>query len=86
MGRIGPLGIAFMGYRLWRRLSPRQKAAIRHRISTLVPRAKQGAAGSEKAAAPSTMSRVGTATAPNEEIPLSGTAGGARGEAEASSS
>lgn len=35
-GRLGPLGIAFTGYRLWQRLSPSQKASLRSRAQGLV--------------------------------------------------
>ena len=33
---MGPLGVAFMGYRLWRRLSVQQKSAIRQRAGSAV--------------------------------------------------
>jgi hypothetical protein len=33
--RIGPLGIAFAGYRAWRRLSPTQRQQIKQRARTL---------------------------------------------------
>jgi hypothetical protein len=70
VGRMGPLGIAFMAFRLWQRLSPRQKDAIRRRLGALVTQGRQRRSSSA-AAAPSTMSRVGSATAPDEEIPRS---------------
>jgi len=44
-GRLGPLGIAFTGYRLWQRLSPSQKVALRSRAQGLV-----GGLGSRKSA------------------------------------
>ena len=34
--RLGPLGLAFTAFRLWRRLSPAQKAAMRDRGRRLV--------------------------------------------------
>jgi hypothetical protein len=33
--RMGPLGLAFTGYQLWRRLSPQQKQALRARATQL---------------------------------------------------
>jgi hypothetical protein len=39
-GRLGPLGIAYTGYRLWRRLSPEQKQALRARALALSERAR----------------------------------------------
>jgi hypothetical protein len=36
LGRLGPLGIALTGYRLWQRLSPSQKAAFHSRAQGLV--------------------------------------------------
>lgn len=41
-GRIGPLGIAYTGYRLWRRLSPEQKQALRARAVALAHHARAG--------------------------------------------
>ena len=35
---FGPLGLAFMAYRLWRRLSPQQKAALKERVRRLTTR------------------------------------------------
>lgn len=35
LGRIRPLGIAYAGYQLWRRLSPQQKQAIKTRAGNL---------------------------------------------------
>jgi hypothetical protein len=71
-GRMGPLGMAFMGYRVWRRLSPQQKASIRQRVSDVAGHVSPGSSAPRPVAgAPSTMSRVGSATAPNEEIPPS---------------
>src|SRR4026207_2056322 len=32
---FGPLGLAFLAYRFWRRLSPPQKAALKERLSAL---------------------------------------------------
>jgi hypothetical protein len=32
---FGPLGIAFMAYRYWRRLSPQRKAEIKERVRGL---------------------------------------------------
>jgi len=41
-GRMGPLGLAYTGYRLWRRLSPEQKRAIKARASNLTGRLRGG--------------------------------------------
>ena len=41
-GRMGPIGIADAGYRLWRRLSPEQKHALRARALAIVHRARAG--------------------------------------------
>ncbi|HET7136758.1 MAG TPA: hypothetical protein VFI04_00240 [Gaiellaceae bacterium] len=68
-GRIGPLGLAYTGYRMWRRLSPQQKAAIRRRVGGVAGRVRRGrSSGGPGGQAPATMSRVGVATAPSEEI------------------
>jgi hypothetical protein len=67
-GRLGPLGMVFMAYRLWRRLSPRQKEALRGHARNLVTQVRQARAP-RAASTPSTMARVGSATAPEEEIP-----------------
>jgi hypothetical protein len=32
-GRMGPLSLAFAGYRMWQRLSPQQKQAVRARAT-----------------------------------------------------
>jgi hypothetical protein len=32
-GRMGPLGLAYTGYQLWRRLSPQQKQALKSRAT-----------------------------------------------------
>jgi hypothetical protein len=62
-----------MGYRMWRRLSPQQKAAIRQRVTGAAQQVRRGrTARGTVTAEPSTMSRVGSATAPDEEIPLGG--------------
>lgn len=37
-GRMGPLGMAYTAYQLWRRLSPDQKRQIRTRSSQLASR------------------------------------------------
>jgi len=39
-GRMGPLGIAYTAYRLWRRLSPAQKQALRARAAALTGEAR----------------------------------------------
>lgn len=73
VGRMGPMGLAFTGYQLWRRLSPQQKAAIRSRAGVLVRRARdrrRDAGAADAGAARSVSSRVGAATAPQEENPV----------------
>lgn len=70
-GRMTPLGLALTGYRVWRRLSPQQKAAIRRRVRGVTGRARRGGSAREPVTA-ATMSRVGSATAPDEEIAPSG--------------
>ena len=50
-GRMGPLGIAYTGYRLWRRLSPQQKQALRARPTTATP-PSEGASVAEPDQAP----------------------------------
>ena len=40
-GRMGPLGLAYTGYQMWRRLSPQQKQAIRQRVGGLAQSARQ---------------------------------------------
>lgn len=68
-GRMGPLGMAFMAYRMWRRLSPQQKAAIRRGVGGVAAGiTRRGRVRTPATAAPSTMSRVGSATAPSEEV------------------
>jgi len=39
-GRFGPLGFAYTGYQLWRRLSPQQKQALRAHAAAVVERAR----------------------------------------------
>jgi hypothetical protein len=71
LGRMGPLGIAFTGYQLWRRLSPQQRAALKQRGSGFVAQAKKRRAGGPRLTdTPSVISRVGAATAPAGENPL----------------
>lgn len=41
-GRLGPLGVAYAGYRLWRRLSPAQKQALRARTVAIAERVRAG--------------------------------------------
>jgi hypothetical protein len=73
VGRLGPLWVLLVAYRLWRRLSPEQKAAIGRRVARGAGRPMRGGSASGRTAdAPSTMARVGSATAPDEEIPPSG--------------
>jgi hypothetical protein len=36
--KFGPLGMAYTGYRMWRRLSPQQKAMLRGHAGTLAGR------------------------------------------------
>jgi hypothetical protein len=67
---MGPLGIALTGYQLWRRLSPKQKAAIRSWAGTIVTRMRSAVASRRAVSARATASRVGAATAPQEENPL----------------
>jgi hypothetical protein len=76
-GRMGPLGMAFMGYQMWRRLSPQHKAAIGKRVSAIAGQIRRGrdARRPEETSASSTMARVGSATAPGEEIPPTGQQG-----------
>jgi hypothetical protein len=40
---FGPLGLAFLAYRFWRRLSPEQKADLRERLRGLITRLRRGA-------------------------------------------
>ena len=40
-GRMGPLGLAYTGYQLWRRLSPAQKQRIRGGATSLAGRARR---------------------------------------------
>jgi hypothetical protein len=35
---FGPLGLAFLAYRFWRRLSPEQKADLKERLRGLISR------------------------------------------------
>jgi hypothetical protein len=71
-GRLGPWWFAFLAYRMWRRLSPQQKAAIRARVGGVVGQVRRARTNrAAMTAVPSTMSRVGSATAPREEIPPS---------------
>lgn len=39
-GRVGPLGLAYTGYQLYKRLSPQQKQAIRARTGQLAGRVR----------------------------------------------
>jgi hypothetical protein len=39
-GRMGPMGLAYTGYQIYRRLSPQQKQAIRMRAGQLASRAR----------------------------------------------
>lgn len=72
VGRLGPLGIALTGYQLWRRLSPKQREAIRKRGGELVTRARRrNNAPPSGAIDRSAAARVGAATAPQEETPHS---------------
>jgi hypothetical protein len=69
---FGPLGLAYAAYRLWRRLTPHQRAAIRTRAGSLLGRAR--AASSTRLTPfadvdPTSAERVGAATAPTEENP-----------------
>jgi hypothetical protein len=41
-GRMGPLGIAFSAYQLWRRLSPQQKQSLRSKVTAVVDQARAG--------------------------------------------
>jgi hypothetical protein len=68
---MGPLGIAFTGYQLWRRLSPQQRATIRARSGGLLTRMRRPNIVERPAAARRVIAaRVGAATAPQEENPL----------------
>jgi hypothetical protein len=76
-GRFGPLGLAYTAYRLWRRLTPAQKARLRGHAAGVAGRAR----GSQRAerfdpavSEPGSASldpsgQIGAATAPAEEIP-----------------
>jgi hypothetical protein len=71
LGRIGPVGIALTGYQLWRRLSPKQRAAIRTRGREMVTRTRRRHVAKRPADLdPSAAARVGAATAPQEETPV----------------
>jgi len=37
-GRMGPLGLAYTGYQLWKRLSPQQKQAVTSSATQLAGR------------------------------------------------
>ena len=80
---MGPLGVAFMGYRLWRRLSVQQKAAIRERAGGVVGKLRRSTSsqqhtvqptvtapprGQDDTAARTVAANAGAATAPIEEI------------------
>ena len=80
---IGPLGVAFMGYRLWRRLSVQQKTAIREGAGGDVGRLRRSTSSQQHTVQPTvtappreqtdTAARTvaasaGAATAPTEEI------------------
>ena len=81
---IGPLGLALMGYQLWRRLSAQQKSAIREHAGSAVRKLRQSAPSQEHtdestvtpvtqdqddtAGQRTTAATVGAATAPTEEI------------------
>jgi hypothetical protein len=41
-GRLGPLGLAYTAYRLWRRLSPQQRQAVRRRTRQAADRIRAG--------------------------------------------
>jgi hypothetical protein len=58
-GRMGPLGIAYTGYRLWRRLSPEQKQALRARAVALAHRARAGRGTRPTTATPPRARSVG---------------------------
>lgn len=69
---FGPVGLAYAGYRVWRRLTPQQKAAIRARGAGLLTRARGAATRRSTPVADVdrfSAERVGAATAPNEENP-----------------
>lgn len=69
---FGPMGLAYAGYRVWRRLTPQQKAAISARASGFLARARGGGSKRRSSVAGvdrSSAERVGAATAPNEENP-----------------
>jgi hypothetical protein len=40
---FGPLGLAFLAYRFWRRLSPEQRANLKERLRGLTNRLLRGA-------------------------------------------
>ena len=61
---MGPLGVAFMGYRLWRRLSVQQKSAIRQRAGSAVSKLRHRSVSEEHADGAIT----GAANSPVEEI------------------
>lgn len=70
LGRVGPVGIAFTAYQLWRRLSPRQRAALRGRAGTLVAQTRGRRGARTPAEVKPSASQVGAATASPEENPL----------------
>jgi hypothetical protein len=81
---LGPLGLAFMGYRLWRRLSAQQKSAIRERAGSAASKLRGTSPSQDHTGEPAvpplarerddTAARrtvaaaAGAATAPSEEI------------------
>jgi hypothetical protein len=76
-GRLGPLGLAYTAYRLWRRLTPAQKATLRGHASGVAgrvrgrqrPGAFVPAEGEHGSANLDPSGQIGAATAPAEEIP-----------------
>jgi acyl-CoA reductase-like NAD-dependent aldehyde dehydrogenase len=69
---FGPLGLVYAAYRVWRRLTPQQRAAIGARAGSLLRRARGASAARPTSVAdvdPASAERVGAATAPTEENP-----------------
>ena len=67
-GRMGPLGLAFTGYQLWRRLSPAQKAAMRSKTQDLVGNLRGRSDASDVRMSPPSTPTPAAAPARPEEI------------------
>jgi hypothetical protein len=71
LGRMGPLGLAFTAYRLWRRLSPQQKQAIRGHATRLVGTMRNRSSGLRRPT-PNGPGGIGEAGARDDVVPAAG--------------